>query len=60
MHHVELWLEVSAEPRWLHATKDIETDAEVAALISDFLLRFMNPDRGPQEIRITIASAPTP
>jgi hypothetical protein len=58
MHHVELTLDVHGEPKVVLAAKDIAGDVEVISTISDFLARFVTPDRGAQEIRITIASHP--
>lgn len=38
------------------ATKEMDTEAEVVAAVTDFLCKFVAPDHGPQVINITIAS----
>jgi hypothetical protein len=57
MHRLELTLEVESEPKKLHASKEFQTNAEVIELVSEFLTQFATPDRGPQQITMTLTSS---
>lgn len=58
MHRLELTLEVASEPKKLHASREYQTEAEVIAIVSEFLAKFATPDRGAQQITMILTSVP--